>query len=417
MLVSQGLTIIAASLSAVLVARGLAARDWGIFSGFLGLSFAVGVFVEFGLATWLLRELSGLFAEGGDAGEEKAQRLIGAAISYTLTLSVMLAVLGTAAGAATGESVTLVITLAALLCYGGLFATANVLEPWLRAQRRLRRVVTASVLEKYILVMLVLLAVVAGAGLWAIGLAYLIAGLTRSLLLGRSIFGWHLPPRPKRADVRMLLTKSMPFALTSSAFNVIPKLDTLVLLIFSATAAGYFALADRILGVAVLAAVIAATTLYPFLARRTHGRRAIWVLAIGFGVCGAVIAAAGFAAAPTLVPMVFGEKYDPAGSTVRIMLLALPFIYAANPLQAYGFSYGRERAVVICTLTVTFVGTAAIVAGQALDGVSGAAAGYLVLQGLMFVAIASIAVVTARRERHPSPSTLPRSSPVEAPTP
>ena len=415
MLVSQGLTIVAASLSAVLVARGLAANEWGVFSAFLGLSFALGVFVEFGLATWLLREFSQLFAEGGEAAEQRARGLVGAAIGYTLTLTVALAAIGIVAGVIAGESATLVFTLSALLCYGGLFATANVLEPWLRAQRRLRRVVTASITEKYILVILVVLAVVTGAGLWAIGIAYVTAGLLRASLLGRSIFGWHLPPFPKRADVRLLLGKSMPFALTSGALNVVPKLDTLVLLIFSATAAGYFALADRILGVAIVAAVIAATTLYPHLARRVHGDRTIWALALGFGACGAVIAAVGFLAAPTLVPLIFGQKYSGAGSTVRLMLLSLPLIYAANPLQAYGFSYGRERAVVVATLSVTFVGTAAIVIGQALEGVSGAAAGFLVRQSLMFIAIASIAVVTARKHRHSA--AVPLSSPVEALSP
>src|SRR5436309_14840722 len=62
-LLSRGLTVVAATLSAVLVARRLAPGDCGIFSAFLGLSFALGVFGEFGLATWLLRELSRGFAE------------------------------------------------------------------------------------------------------------------------------------------------------------------------------------------------------------------------------------------------------------------------------------------------------------------------------------------------------------------
>jgi O-antigen/teichoic acid export membrane protein len=415
MLLSQGLTVVAASLSAVLVARRLAPGDWGIFSAFLGLSFALGVFVEFGLATWLLREFSRLFAERGDSGQQPAQGLVGAAIGYTLTLTLALAALGIVVGTVAGERLTLSLTLSSLLCYGGLFATANVLEPYLRAQRRLRRIVAASILEKYILVLLVIVALVTGAGLWAIGIAYVVAGLLRAYLLGRSVFGRNLPPLPRRADVSVLLKKSFPFALTSGALNVVPKLDTLGLLALSATAAGYFALADRILGPAVIAAVIAATTLYPFLARRVHRRRAIWVIALGFGSCGAAVAAAGFVAAPALVALIFGRKYDPAVPAVRLMFLALPLIYAASPLQVYSFSYGRERAVVMATIAVTFVGTGAILTGQAIVGISGAAAGFLLRQGLMFGAIASIAAMTARSDRSLSP--LPNSSPVEASIP
>ena len=66
MLVSQALTVVAASLSAVVVARSLDAEDWGVFAAFLGLGIGLGVFVEFGLATWLLRELSSLFTSHGD---------------------------------------------------------------------------------------------------------------------------------------------------------------------------------------------------------------------------------------------------------------------------------------------------------------------------------------------------------------
>jgi O-antigen/teichoic acid export membrane protein len=413
MLLSQGLTVVAASLSAVLVARRLAPGDWGIFSAFLGLSFALGVFVEFGLATWLLRELSRLFAERDDAGRQLAQGLVGAAIGYTVTLTFALAALGIVVGTVAGERLTLVLTLSSLLCYGGLFATANVLEPYLRAQRRLRRIVAASILEKYILVLLVIVAVATGAGLWAIGIAYVVAGLLRAFLLGRSVFGNKLPPFPRRAEVSVLLKKSLPFALTSGALNVVPKLDTIALLALSATAAGYFALADRILGPAVIAAVVAATTLYPFLARRVHGRRAIWAIALGFGGCGVVIATAGVIAAPALVPLIFGRKYDGAVPAVRLMFLALPLIYAANPLQAYGFSYGRERAVVMATIAVTFVGTGAILTGQALEGISGAAVGFLVRQGLMFGAIAAIAAIASRSDRSLSP--LPLGSRVEAP--
>jgi O-antigen/teichoic acid export membrane protein len=415
MLLSQGLTVVAASLSAVLVARRLAPGDWGIFSAFLGLSFALGVFVEFGLATWLLRELSRLFGERGDAGRLPAQRLVGVAIAYTVTLTVLLAASGIIVGTLAGEPLSLALTLSALLCYGGLFATANVLEPYLRAQRRLRRIVTASILEKYVLVLLVIVVVVMDAGLWAIGIAYVSAGLLRACLLGRSVFGRDLPPLPKWADISAILKKSLPFALTSGALNVVPKLDTIALLALSATAAGYFALADRILGPAVVAAVVAATTLYPFLARRVHGRRAIWALALGFGGIGAIIAAAGIVAAPSLVPLIFGRKYDGAVTAVRLMLLALPLVYAANPLQAYGFSYGRERAVVFATISVTFVGTGAILAGQALEGVSGAAVGFLVRQALMFSAIVAIAAVASRSDRSLSP--LPLGSRVEAPVP
>src|SRR5436190_6577830 len=72
---SQFAAVVATSTLAILLTRRLGPQDWGIFSGFLGLSMALSVFVEFGLAQWLLRELARLWAdtEGPDSGETRHQ--------------------------------------------------------------------------------------------------------------------------------------------------------------------------------------------------------------------------------------------------------------------------------------------------------------------------------------------------------
>ena len=151
--------------------------------------------------------------------------------------------------------------------------------------------------------MLVVVAILADAGVLGVALAYVVAGLSAACFSAwassRHVSVAPEPNRPRGSVLR----KSLPFGLTAAAMNVVPKLDALFLLVFSATAAGYYALADRILGTLVILPVIAATTLYPFLARRAHDRRAIWVISAGFGACGAVLATAGFLAAPQLVPV------------------------------------------------------------------------------------------------------------------
>jgi O-antigen/teichoic acid export membrane protein len=415
MIVSQGLTVIATSLAAVLIARKLEPSDWGVFSAFLGLSFALAVFVEFGLATWLLRELSRLFVENGEAADNEARVLVATAAVFAIVVAITIVVAGTGAGAVAGERASLVVALSSLLCYGGLFALANILEPYLRAQRRLGRIVTASILEKYVLVMLVVIAATQGAGIWELGLAYLVAGLLRVSLLYWSVFGGSLPRLPTSSDLRSVLRKSLPFALTSGAFTVVPRLDALCLLALSTTAAGYFALGDRMLGPLAIASAIAATTLYPFLAQRAHRSRAVWGLSFGLGVCGGIAAAAGFLTAPTLVPLLFGHQYEAAVPAMRLMFLALPLVYAASPLLVYSFSYERERAVVGATLIAMLTGTGAILIGQALEGISGAAAGFLLRQALVFGALVAIAATATRREA--PQSQLPLASSIDAPVP
>lgn len=396
MILSQVLTVLATSLAAILIARNLDPDDWGIFSAYLGLSFALAVFVEFGLATWLLRELSRLFAGDTGAAEPRAAALMGAAIYSTVGLTAAVVVLGTAASAIQGEPASMELALSLLLLYGGLFASANVLEAYLRAHRRLRRVVTASIFEKYVLLTLLLMAAGSGISVWEVGIAYAIAGVLRLSLLGVSIFGRRLPPWPGLSYVRGLWRKSLPFALTSGAVTVVPQLDALVLLALSATAAGYFALGIRVLGPAVVAAAIGATTLYPFLARGAHRASAIWMFALAFAICGAVLAVVGIMLTPTLLPTIFGDQYASAVRPVQLMLLVLPLVYAVNPLLTYSFSCGRERAVLVTSLSAALIGTGAIVVGQALAGPSGAAVGLLFRQLLLFGAIASIAFVAGR---------------------
>jgi len=413
MLFSQGLTVMATSLAAVLIARSLDPEEWGVFSALLGLSFALAIFVEFGLSTWLLRELSSLFVEQGDAAEQRARDLVSVCVCGALAVSFVVVSAGTVVTAVLGSSMSLVVAMSSLLLYGGLFALANVLEVYLRARRRLRRVVTASIVEKYLLVTLLIGVAVTSTAIWEVGVAYVVAGVVRVAMLGVSVFGRTRPTLPRLDDVRVVWKKSLPFALTSGAITVIPRFDTLVLVALSATAAGYFAIGERILGPAVALAVMGATTLYPFLARRTHSVRAIWGLSLTFGACGAVLATIGFVSAPTLVPLVFGQQYEDAVPVVQVMLLALPLLFASNPLLVYGFSCGRERAILVATIGAALTGTCAIVAGQLVAGAPGAAAGLFFREVLLLVAVGSIAATTA--QSHIDSSRPPVSPTVQAP--
>src|SRR5918995_2095222 len=73
LLASQVLTVIATSFAAIMIARTLDPDDWGVFSAFLGLSIALTLVADFGIGTWLLRELSRLHARGD--GEQHAHEV------------------------------------------------------------------------------------------------------------------------------------------------------------------------------------------------------------------------------------------------------------------------------------------------------------------------------------------------------
>jgi O-antigen/teichoic acid export membrane protein len=397
LLSSQLIAAVATTIVAILLARSLGPSDWGLFSGLLGLSLALSIFVDFGLSTWLLRELSALRAGQGwqlsvSAREESlllasavsANTLVGGLLFFGAV--VVLASLGTGASTSTA--------LLGLITYTVLLAASICLETFYRAERRLRIVVVGSVLEKFLLLTCIVAVVVLDYGLWAVGVAYIVAGLGRlafiaNLLVNRA--GLRLP-LPTMSDIGRVAKAGLPFTLGTAGLNVIPRLDTFLLALFSTTAAGYFALGDRVLGPALIVPAVASAALYPFFSRERRDSGAGWPISAGMLVLGGAIGGIGALLSPLLVPTIFGSQYDEATRVVQIMCLVLPFIYASNPLLARLYTSGMERQVIAATLVASLVGTVTIVAGQLTIGPTGAAGGYVLRQILFTLVLAALSV-------------------------
>jgi O-antigen/teichoic acid export membrane protein len=416
LLASQGLTVAATSVAAILIARHLHPGDWGVFAGFLGLSLSLAILVEFGLSTWLLRELSPLFASADRRAFRSAARLMSAALAVCGSVAGAIVAASVIVSELRGSRAGVTVALALLLIYGGLFASSNVLEAHLRARRRVKRVVAGSVLEKYVLLALVVVAWISGFGIVGIGLAYVVAGCLRFAYLGWSVFAFQGAgvPMPRRADIRAVVRSSFPFALTAGSLNFVPKLDTFVLLAFSATSAGYFAVGDRALGPALIVPATLGTALYPFMAPRSRTTSAVWKLAGLFTLLGGIFALAGAVAAPALVPLLFGGQYRDAVPTVQVMLISMPLVYASTPLLVYAYTNHRERTIVRATVGISLLGTAGIAVGQSVDGVTLAAGGY-VLRQLLFVG--ALIFVAARTRSVSERVTEEEAEPANRPSP
>jgi peptidoglycan/LPS O-acetylase OafA/YrhL len=91
------------------------------------------------------------------------------------------------------------------------------------------------------------------------------------------------------------------------------------------------------------------------------------------------------------------------------MLLVLPLGYAVSPLLVFAYSQGRERTVVLATITLSLVGTVAIAVGQAVGGAELAAVGSVVRAALF---LGGIAVVGLKVRRQPD-----GASPMHPPSP
>jgi O-antigen/teichoic acid export membrane protein len=399
LLFSQFSAVVATSLVAIIVARNLGPSDWGVFSGFLGLSIAFAIVVNFGVGGWLLRELSGLWAIDDSSSHEaagRAGRLVSGAVVLNLALGVTLVLGGLTVTQVARFDSTSTLALLSLMAYAALSAASTGLEAFFRSRRQLRVVMGAVLVEKVSLLLLVGVAVAAGVGIAGIAAMYVVAAIARALFYGVSIrASEHVDiTSPSSASVRNTMRDSMPFALNAASLSIIPRLDTFVLVTLSATAAGYFAVGDRILGPALMIPWVMSTALYPFLAREGQRSGAGWkILAVFTGV-GALFAIAGVALAPMLVPLIFGPAYDDAVEVVQVMLLAIPFVYGSNVMLAHLYTGRRERSVLVATLAISALGTVTIVAGQLAFGPTGAAGGYLIRQVLFLTALVILAATT-----------------------
>ena len=397
LLTSQiALSAVAAALS-ILLARSLGPEDFGVFSSFLALSQAFAIFVDAGLTVWVLRELSHLWS-GSDSrtAPERAGTLLASSVALNVLLGTGLVVASVAVALALSLSTYLVACLAGLMAYFCLLAGSSSLEGSLRAKRRMGLVVTAMTIEKTVLVALVVASLAAGFGLLGIAAAHVAAGFSR---LGFDyVKTAHLLSARKKPlrwrDVTSSLGLALPFGLNTLAFNFVPRLDIAVVAVFSTVSASYFALGYQIVTTLILIPVIASSTLYPFLARSPLERGGVWRLALIMGTAGLGVAALGFAAAPFLVPAVFGDSYSTATEPIQVMLWALPWVFATNALMAALYSRGFERRVLKTVLPLSVAGSVALAIGQSVWGSTGAAIGFTLRYLLFCLALIALAART-----------------------
>jgi O-antigen/teichoic acid export membrane protein len=385
-------TVVTTAL-AIILARSLGPSDWGLFSTFLGLAFAAGLIINFGFASWLLREFSAAWSE--DA--ETAPRIAGDLLVHLLVLTAILGtasvVLSAVAVLLVGLSFDLALTLAALVAHTALGAVAYGFEAALRAQRRIRVVLIATLLEKTVLIALAAGAVVADLGLLALGAAYVLSGVARAVFT--YIPTLHRFPFPDRwpgpvAALRQI-RHSAPFAFTFASLNLVPRLDLVFIAAFSTVSASYYAIGDRIVNAAAILPTVASMTLFPFLSRDSESRSGAGAVGL-LTAFGCLAGVGGALLAPTVIPFVFGEEYSGGVEVTQVMVLSLPFIFGSNALLAV-LNVGRqERRLAKRTLPATVVGSAGVLVGQVLFGVVGAAVAFTLRQVLFFGVLVFLAL-------------------------
>jgi O-antigen/teichoic acid export membrane protein len=396
-LVSQVTALVATTALAVVVARDLGPADFGVLAALQGVALILTVFVDAGIATYVLRELTTARHAGPQGEPVHAASLVSAGLSAAASAATILLVASVSIGAVLLQNAELALALGGLVGYTSLLACADSLEVVYRAGRRLGLLAAAILLEKGVLVTVVSVALLAHGGILAIAAGYLAAGAVRLAfdliaVRGLGMVAWH---RPSRAAIAGVLRGALPFGLGSTIPTAVVRLDATLISFVSTTAAGLYAVGDRILTVLLIVPSTSAATLFPLLGREHSIRETAHRAASVMFLAGGVIAVTGIELAPFVVPRLFGTAYQEAVVPVQLMLLATPFAYASSMLMTGLYSRGREHLVLMVMLGCTVAGTAFVVGGQLAFGVDGAAAGY----ALRFLGFFAALGVTSRRAR------------------
>jgi O-antigen/teichoic acid export membrane protein len=247
------------------------------------------------------------------------------------------------------------------------------------------------------LVGVVLVALYAEWGILGIAIGYACAGSLRCGFDALIVFGGMVKPRaPKRREIASVVRRSLPFAIGSNAATAIVRLDTFLIGLLSVSAAGYYAVGDRVATVALLVSSTAAATFFPIVAQHENAARASLRAAALMGAVGLLLTVPAIILSPMLIPALFGDAYSDAVPVVQIMLIGIPLTYASAILMVGLFSLGRERTVIVALIPTLLVGSVAVVVGQLTVGVQGAAAGYAFRFAL---ALAALLLVTGKVSR------------------
>lgn len=219
--------------------------------------------------------------------------------------------------------------------------------------------------------------VIAGvAALWAYALAQLLGAL-----VGYAQSTYFLRSRVVKVDSRLpwqtVLKNSYAFFVNSVTAQI-STLDTFLVSVFSgAHSAGLYAAASRVTSPLILIPGTLASTVLPPAARATasQARRVGVRLTLLVPVILVLAGPVGYFVAEPLCQLLYGPEYRPAGLTLTVLFIGIPFAVLAAALGAILQAQGGEQFVAKVGVAFAVVFVSAIGVGGHVYGSVGAAIG------------------------------------------
>lgn len=375
---SQGLT----ALAYLLAARALGPSQFGQLAAFIGVAALIVVAGDFGLNAWSIRELA----------QSESDRAFDASLSVrgVVAIGAGCGWICIAGGLALIGVVPWYVTMLGVWI-GSALLWAMLLTPHV-AGERMHNVAFVTAAERLVLVAVVVVGVLLGAGpaTVAVGLAAggICAAVLAGIMLDPSMRRIH---RPTPHEFVTALRSSLGFATSSLALQA-QRLDVaIVSLTAGAGAAGIYAAPARLTGLLGILPGSLSTSLFPRASRQEGPiwtRAFVQALTILTTIMSTLIIPL-FVFSEQLVVYLLGDEYISSSSVLRIILIGMILASLNQPIavtyQARGFENLVARTITIGSL----FGLMTIGIGSYLRGATGGAVGFVVLQVVIFSTLIS----------------------------
>lgn len=405
LLFSQGgVRLIGFGLGTVL-ARVLGVGDFGTYMYVMTYVSYFGILSDAGLGRLLIRDVARDRATAQEyLGQITALRLTLAAAAYALMLVVALVI-------ATPSDRTSYVAVAGLSLFTG--AVSGVLASMFNAREEMRVAALFGLLSSSATAVLVLTALLAGAGLAGIFTAATLATVPPLAFL---LIMWRRRERGPRLKAswqfwRKALRQSYAYAILGLVGVIYFRIDALMLTwIDSAEATGIYTAAYRLLDAVTDAPGVIVAALFPMLARMHRGPRArlrrAYLSALGtLTLLGLPVMLLLIALARPIITVLYGDDYLESVTVLRILAVAvfLIFVDTANTLVLYsGDNLRTVMLLSVGTMTANVVLNLILIPRYSYNG----AAVATILSTAVSLLIFTPLVLRSLREPQPESSGL-----------
>ena len=327
MIASQTVTNLCAFVWTILMARYLGTSDFGILSFAISLSTVVGVLMDSGTQTYIVRAISKDY--------DRTERYFEKTVPLKVVLSVLI-IAGTVLFLIlTGRSDSVINVSFIMLCQYAFLSMNGFFYGIFQAYEKMEYQSIASALNAIVLLVIVFLTIYLDLGLYGMAFGYLIAIFCAFLYIYSKIGNLNFKPHYNfdYSFSKELLKAALPFGLTGIFYSIYFTIDMTMLQYLATNAAvGMYNASYKIVSLITTFYAFYPQVIFPVMVKLfedsadllkfSYERSIKYLLLIILPICAGVILYA-----EPLMTLIYGSQYAGSGMIVMVLMFTIPFLF------------------------------------------------------------------------------------------